>query len=181
MHFLFIIGSTREGRKSIHAAEFLQEKFEDEGHEVDFFDLKEKEIPSLNNRTYADEGEAPENAQLLSQEVEETDCIVIITPEYNHSIPGVLKNALDHLYPEYDDKPFAYATTSAGGFGGVRGLSHLHDFTLAVGGHPGPSIQFSNITDVFSGEGELKDEGYESRTEDFVQDAADHAEKFLPE
>lgn len=178
MQFLFLIGSTRDDRKTIHAADFLQEKFEEEGHDIDFFDLKEKEIPFLNTRTYSDEGEAPENAQLLSQEVKETDCLVIITPEYNHSIPGVLKNALDHLYPEYDGKPFAYVTTSAGGFGGVRSLSHLHDFTLAVGGHPGPSLQISKITQVFNEDGELLDGDYHRRSEDFIDQVEEHVRKF---
>ena len=178
MHFLFLIGSTRDDRKTIHAGAFLQEKFEEEGHDIDFFDLKEKEIPFLNNRTYSDEGDAPENAQILSQEVKETDCLVIITPEYNHSIPGVLKNALDHLYPEYEDKPFAYVTTSAGGFGGVRSLSHLHDITLAVNGQPGPSLQVSSIRDVFDEDGELQDEDYHRRSEDFIDQVESHVEKF---
>lgn len=178
MQFLFLIGSTRDGRKSIHAGEFLQQKFEEAGHEIEFFDLKKKKIPFLNNRTYADEGEVPENAQLLSEKVEETDCLIIITPEYNHSIPGVLKNALDHLYPEYDDKPFAYVTTSAGGFGGVRSLSHLHDITLAVNGQPGPSLQISSIGKVFDEDGELQDEDYYRRSEDFIAEVEAHVEKF---
>ncbi|MFT4892595.1 MAG: NAD(P)H-dependent FMN reductase [Candidatus Nanohaloarchaea archaeon] len=177
MDFLLLIGSTRDGRKSIHAGEFLESKLEEAGHSPEIFDLKEKEIPFLNNRTYADEGEAPENAQLLSEKVQETDCIIIITPEYNHSIPGVLKNAIDHLYPEYDDKPFAFVTTSAGGFGGVRGLQHLHDIVLEIGGFPGSNLPVSNINDVFSEDGELEDESYHSRVERYIEDVEEHVEK----
>jgi NAD(P)H-dependent FMN reductase len=177
MDFLLLIGSTRDGRKTIHAGEFLESKLEEAGHSPEIFDLKEKEIPFLNNRTYADEGEAPENAKLLSEKVKETDCLIILTPEYNHSIPGVLKNALDHLYPEYDDKPFAFVTTSGGGFGGVRGLQHLHDIVLEVGGFPGPNLPVSNINDVFSEEGDLKDENYHSRVERYIEDVEEHVEK----
>ena len=177
MHFLLLIGSTRDGRKTVHAAEFLEEKLKEAGHQPEIFDLKEKEIPFLNNRTYSDEGEAPENAKLLSEKIRETDCLVIITPEYNHSIPGVLKNALDHLYPEYDNKPFSYITTSAGGFGGVRGLSHLHDITLAVNGKPGPNLPISGIRDVFSEDGELQDKSYHSRVEDYIKDVEEHVEE----
>lgn len=177
MHLLLLIGSTRDGRKTVHAAEFLQEKLQESGHEPEIFDLKEKEIPFLNNRTYADKGEAPENAQLLSEKVKETDCLIILTPEYNHSIPGVLKNALDHLYPEYEDKPFAYVTTSAGGFGGVRGLQHLHDITLELGGFPGPNLPVSNIRNVFSEEGRLQDESYHSRVESYIEDIEEHVNK----
>jgi NAD(P)H-dependent FMN reductase len=175
MRFLIIVGATRDARKSIYPAKYLKEKLE-EDHRVDFFDLKEKKIPFLNSRTYTDPGEAPENAQELSDKVKAADCIIIVTPEYNHSIPGVLKNALDHLYPEYNDKPFAYVTDSAGGFGGVRGLSHLHDITLAMGGHPGPSLNISRIGDVFEGE-ELVDEDYVDRFEDFISDVEEFVEK----
>lgn len=177
MEFLVIVGSTREGRKTVHAAETLKEFIEEEDHSPELFDLAEKQIPFLNSRTYTDPGEAPENAQLLSEKVKESDCIIIVSPEYNHSIPGVLKNALDHLYPEYDDKPFAYLTTSGGGFGGVRGLSHLHDITLALGGHPGPSLNISRIGTVFNEEGDLVDDDYIDRFEDFVDRAVKHAEK----
>lgn len=177
MDFLLLIGSTRDGRKSIHAGKFLESKLEEAGHKPEVFDLKEKQIPFLNNRTYADEGEAPENAKLLSEKVNETDCLIIITPEYNHSIPGVLKNALDHLYPEYDDKPFAFVTTSAGGFGGVRGLNHLHDIVLEVGGFPGPNLPVSNIRDVFEENGTLSDESYHERVENYIQKVEKHVEK----
>ncbi|MFB6209542.1 MAG: NADPH-dependent FMN reductase [Candidatus Nanohaloarchaea archaeon] len=175
--FLVIVGASRDGRKTVHAAEFLRQILTEKGEKVEFFDLKKKQIPFLNSRTYTDPGEAPENAQLLSEKVKEADCVVIVTPEYNHSIPGVLKNAIDHLYPEYDDKPFAYVTTSAGGFGGVRGLSHLHDITIAIGGHPGPSLNVSRIGEVFGEEGELKDEDYRERFKDFVDKMKEHAEK----
>lgn len=177
MDFLLLIGSTRDGRRTIHAGEFLESKLAEAGHEPEIFDLKEKEIPFLNNRTYAGEGEAPENAQLLSEKVRQTDCLIIITPEYNHSIPGVLKNAIDHLYPEYDDKPIASVTTSAGGFGGVRGLQHLHDIVLELGGFPGPNLPVSSIRDVFSEDGELKDENFHGRVEEYIVKLEEHVEK----
>lgn len=170
MDFLLLIGSTREGRKTAHAAEYLETKLQEREHNTEIFDLKQRKIPFLNNRTYADEEQAPENARILSQKVKQTDCLVIITPEYNHSIPGVLKNALDHLYPEYSDKDFAYITTSDGGFGGIRALKHLHDITLAVEGNPGPNLPISNIAEVFSKEGDLKDGKYISRFDSFIDE-----------
>lgn len=174
--FLLLVGSTRDGRKTIHAANYLESELRKRGHDVEVFDLEEKKIPFLNNRTYTD-GEAPDNALLLSDKVNDSDCLTIISPEYNHSIPGVLKNALDHLYPEYDDKKFSYITTSAGGFGGVRSLSHLHDITLAVGGIPGPNMPISNIGKVFNDEGELIDEDYKSKFNDYIKDVEKHIEK----
>ncbi len=176
MEFLIVVGSTRENRKSIHAAEKLEELIQDKNHSSKLFDLKEKEIPFLGNRSYTDEGPVPEDIQEFSKIVEKADGIIIVTPEYNHSIPGVLKNALDYLYPEYDDKPFSYMTTSAGGFGGVRCLSHLTDITLALGGFPGPSIQISRIRDIFE-DGKLRDTEVESRIDSFIEDSEEHVKK----
>jgi len=179
MDFLILVGTTREGRKTIRPARTVKNKFKEAGHNVEFFDLKEKEIPELGNRTYKeDEEPVPEDIQDLSRKVKQTDCLVIVTPEYNHSIPGVLKNALDYLYPEYEDLPFAYVTDSAGGFGGVRAVSHLHDITLELGGLPGPSIQISNVGEVIGPEGEIIDESYHERIERFVENVVEKVEKF---
>lgn len=178
MDFLILVGTVREGRKSIRAARATEHKLQNSGHNVEFFDLKEKEIPFLGNRTYKeDEKPVPEDVQELSRKTERTDCLVIVTPEYNHSIPGALKNTLDFLYPEYDDLPFAYVTVSAGGFGGVRALSHLHDITLALGGLPGPSVQVSNVGDVLDEDGEILEEGLEQRFDGFVDDLEEHVQK----
>ena len=178
MDLLILVGTVREGRKSIRAARAAEQKFQDSGHNVDFFDLKEKEIPFLGNRSYKDDEEpVPDDIRELSQKMNETDGLVIVTPEYNHSIPGALKNALDFLYPEYDDLPFAYVTVSAGGFGGVRALSHLHDITLALGGFPGPSIQVSNVGNVLDEDGEILEEGLERRFDGFVEDIEEYGQK----
>lgn len=177
MRFLIIVGTAREGRETIKAANTAVEKFGEQDHEPVLYDLKQKDIPDLGNRRYDDsEQPVPDDIEELGQEVEDADCLVIITPEYNHSIPGVLKNALDYLYPEYEDKPFVYVTDSAGGFGGVRALSHLHDITLAFGAFPGPSLQISNIGSKYQG-GELADEELSNRFDDFVTKTEKHVKK----
>lgn len=169
MKVLNIIGTAREGRKSVYAAEAVDEAFEEDGHETEIFDLKEKDIPPLGNRTYVeDEEPVPEFAEELSRKVQEADFIVITTPEYNHSFPGVLKTALDYLYSEYEDKPFGFVTVSAGGFGGVRALSHLHDIVITFDGFIGPDLQVSRVGNVFNSEGELLDESYDEKFQDFV-------------
>jgi len=177
MDFLILVGTTREGRKTIRAAKAAQTAFRQKDHGVEFFDLKEKEIPYLGNRSYTDEGPVPEDIRDLSQKVENTDCLVIVTPEYNHSIPGALKNALDYLYPEYDDLPFVYVTDSAGGFGGVRCVSHLTDITLALGGIPGPSVQISKVGQKLDEDGKIIEEGFEEKLDSFVESAENHVNK----
>jgi len=170
MKFLTILGTARESRNSIGPAKAVIKNFEEEGHTAKLFDLKEKEIPPLGNRTYIEnETPVPEDIQDFSKQVKESDGVIIVTPEYNHSIPGILKTALDYLYPEYDHKPFMYVTVSAGSFGGVRAISHLHDITLEFDAQPGPEIPISNVSKNFSKTGEILDDTYEDRINKFVQ------------
>jgi NAD(P)H-dependent FMN reductase len=171
MKFLIIVGTAREERNSIHPARKAEEFFKENGHEISFYDLREKDIPPLGNRTYRDEEPVPEDIQELSEEVKSSDGIVIVTPEYNHSIPGVLKNAMDYLYPEYEDKPFSFITVSGGGFGGARAMNHLNDIILEFGGFVGPDMPVSNAGQVFSEHGELEDEKYRERFQNFVNES----------
>lgn len=175
-NILLIIGTSRDGRKTIRASKLIEERFKEEDYDVTVFDPKDDPIPLLRTRrNRADESH--QNVELLGQLIENADCIIPVTPEYNHGIPGELKNMLDHFYPEYEGKPFSYVTTSGGGFGGVRMQSHLHDFTLAVNAYPGPSLPISDLTDTINEDGELIDESYESRIERFIEKTEYHVEK----
>jgi len=167
--YLIIVGTARESRNTIKPAKAVDQEFQDQGHETIFYDLKEKDIPPLGNRTYSeDEEPVPEDIQDLKSGVEDSDGIIIIFPEYNHSVPGVMKNALDYLYPEYDGKPFGFVSVSAGGFGGVRALNHAHEIVLEIGGKVGPELPVSNVVNKFNEEGELKSGEFEEKVCDFV-------------
>lgn len=174
MKFLVIQGTVREGRKSIHPARHVTELL-DEEHDAELFDPKERDVPLLETRRYADPGEPPEDVEEFGQKVEDADGLVVVTPEYNHSIPGALKNLLDYLYPEYEDKPFSTVTVSAGGFGGVRAQMHLENIIAELQGRIGPSLAVSNVGDVFSEDGELQDDSYRERFQEFVEEAVEHA------
>lgn len=175
---LVIEGTVRDGRKSIHPARYVTELFQEDGHEAELFDMRKYDIPLLRKRRFKASDPHPD-IETFGQKVEAADTIVIVTPEYNHSIPGALKNLLDHLYPEYENKPFAYVTVSAGGFGGVRALSHLHDVTLEFNAHPGPDLPVSNVNDVFDEDSALIDDTYGDRFEDFVERVVDYTEQFV--
>lgn len=165
MKQLIIVGTTREGRKTGLVAEAVEKEFS-EGHEVEVFDLKDRDVPPMKKRLDYDEN-PPEDVKEFSESVKSADLLTIVTPEYNHSFPGPLKNLLDYIYSEYNGKAFSYVTVSAGGFGGVRSQSHLHDVTLALGGRPGPSLSISNVGDHFSEEEVSQD--YIERLENFKE------------
>jgi chromate reductase len=175
-NILLIIGTSREGRKTIRAADLIEDRFLDKGYKVSVFDPKTNPLPFLNKRRHHADNPG-ENVELLGQLIENSNCIIPVTPEYNHSIPGEMKNMLDHFYPEYEEKAFSYVTTSEGGFGGVRAQSHLHDITLAVNAHPGPSLSISNLSKTVSENGELLDESYDSRINSFIEKTGEHIER----
>lgn len=176
--FLVVEGTVRDGRRSIHAARYITDLLQEKGYDAVLFDMKERDVPLLETRRYTDPGEPPEAVEEFGQEVEAADGIVIVTPEYNHSYPGALKNLIDYLYPEYEDKPFSFVTVSGGGFGGVRAQKDLNDLVLTINGWPGPSLPVSNVRDVFDEDGALIDEDYEDRFDGFVERAIEHTRRF---
>lgn len=96
----------------------------------------------------------PAGAVRLSEALAAADGLVIVTPEYNNSYPGVLKNALDYLLPELKRKPVGIVTVSAGSFGGVSCLAQLRLVLLAMGAAPIPaSLPVSRVGQSFSDEG----------------------------
>lgn len=121
-----IYGSVRRDRQGIKAARYLEGKLKERDIKVHFIDPLEYQLPLLDKmyKEYA-QGTAPENMEKLSGLLSESDGFLLVTGEYNHSIPPALKNLLDHFQTEYYFKPSAIASYSAGSFGGVRSAVHL--------------------------------------------------------
>lgn len=93
------------------------------------------------------------------------DAILIATPEYNYSIPGVLKNAIDWASRPYGDsawggKPVALLGVSAGRFGTARAQAHLRQVLLSLDMHPlnKPELMIGPASAAFDATGELKDD-----------------------
>ncbi len=107
----------------------------------------------------------------FSEKIARADSIVIITPEYNNGYPGVLKNALDYLLPEYKRKPFGIVTVSAGGFGGLNCLAQLRLVAIGMGAFPIPAaLPVSSVQSSFDEEGNPTDESYEKRATSFIDE-----------
>ncbi|MFO8067392.1 MAG: NAD(P)H-dependent oxidoreductase [Bacteroidales bacterium] len=121
-----IYGSVRTERQGIFAARFLEKKLKERNIKTHFIDPIEYQLPFLD-KMYKEypKGEAPEVMESIAQKLIESDGFLIVTGEYNHSIPPALKNILDHFQAEYFFKPSAIASYSAGMFGGVRSSVHL--------------------------------------------------------
>jgi NAD(P)H-dependent FMN reductase len=120
---LVIIASTRPGRLGLPIANWAISEIEKYGgFEVDVADLALMDLHML------DEPENPVHRKYTkphtiawSKRVDAADAILIVTPEYNHGMPGSLKNAMDFLYHEWNYKPVAFV--SYGGMsGGMRSV-----------------------------------------------------------
>lgn len=129
-----IAASIRDGRLGERVVRWVQtEASKMDGWEVELLDLRELDLPLLTDaRQPFDMGKDYPSARVTSwsQKVDEKDAFVIVTPEYNHGLPAPLKNALDWLYPEWNDKAAALVGYSNGIGGGIRSVEQLR-LTLA--------------------------------------------------
>jgi NAD(P)H-dependent FMN reductase len=172
-----ILGSTRRGRQSPKVARFVYERMRrNERIETEILDLLEYDFPIMEERLRLRD-DPPPGLREFSAKIARADALVIVTPEYNNGYPGVLKNALDYLLPEYRRKPIGIVTVSAGGFGGLNCLAQLRLVTLGMGAFPIPaSLPVSRVQDSFDEDGTPTDPTYEKRAEAFIAEVLWFAE-----
>src|SRR5215831_3923421 len=101
-----ILGSIRRNRESIKVARLVMRRLQQRPSvETELLDLKELDLPMMEERLRFRDDAGP-NILEFSAKIARATSILIVTPEYSGSYPGVLKNALDYLRPEYRRKPF---------------------------------------------------------------------------
>ena len=159
MTILGIAGSLRRAsynRAALRAAERLVP----EGARLDIFDLAGS--PPFNQD---EEANPPARVVELKRSIRAADAILLVTPEYNYSIPGVLKNAIDWASRPYGDnswegKPAARMGASAGNLGTARAQYHLRQVFVFLNMHAvnRPEVMISNAAERFDEQGNLKDE-----------------------
>ncbi len=167
-----LYGSVRSDRQGIKAARYFEKQLKDRGHKVHFIDPIKYPLPFLD-KMYKEfeKGKAPETIEKIASMLNEADGFVIVTGEYNHSIPPALKNMLDHFQKEYFFKPSAIASYSAGSFGGVRAAVHLR-VILAELGTPSISIMqpIPKVGQAFSDDGTPTDERTNKSSKRFLDE-----------
>src|SRR5271155_2765394 len=127
-------GSVRHGRQGIRAAKFMESACSGRGHRVKLIDPAVDRLPLLD-RMYKEfePGHAPEVLEKLAALIKSADAFIIVSGEYNHSIPPALSNVLDHFLEEYFWRPSAIVCYSAGAFGGVRAAMQLRAMLAEMG------------------------------------------------
>jgi NAD(P)H-dependent FMN reductase len=133
LNLKIIVGSTRLNRLSDSVSPWVVERAEGHGaFAVDVLDLRDWPLPMFQEHLgsvgdFADPTYSDPVVRKWNRTLKEADAILIITPEYLHSIPGVLKNALDSVYVSWAlrNKPLAAVGYSVGIAAGVRAVEHL--------------------------------------------------------
>jgi chromate reductase len=170
IHILGIAGSLRKGsynRGALRAAQQLAPK----GTEIEIFELDD--IPPFNQDL---EAQMPPVVADLKARVGAADAILFATPEYNYSVSGVLKNAIDwasrpHGDNSWDGKPVAIMGASVGMLGTARAQYHLRQMFVFLNMFPlnRPEVMIANASKKFDNDGNLVDAETRQRIANLVQ------------
>ncbi len=172
LNIAVLYGSARRDRQGIKAARFIVKQLAERGHSVTLVDSEQFDLPMLDwmYKEYEPD-EAPEAMRDIAKILSEADAFVIVSAEYNHSVPAPLKNLLDHFQKEYLYKPSGIVTYSAGPFGGVRALVNLRGILAELGTPSIPSaFPISHIHNAFDDDGNVLDTPYDKRVVKFLDE-----------
>lgn len=120
-----ITGSTRPGRNNEAVANWVYDLLKDKSEaEVELVDIADYDLPLLDEPYPPSMGQyEKEHTKKWAAKIDSLDGFIFVTPEYNHGVSGALKNAIDFLYAEWNNKSAGYV--SYGSAMGTRAVEHL--------------------------------------------------------
>jgi NAD(P)H-dependent FMN reductase len=157
-----IIGSTRPGRAADLVAPWVIERAQNHGaFEVEVLDLRDWSLPMFSEtfQTVGDLNDPTYSSPLVrswNKKIAEADSFLIVTPEYNHSVPAVLKNAIDSVFVSFGfrNKPMSVVGYSGGISAGVRAIEHLAQIAVEAEMVPLRTVTvFPQVFEAFDEEG----------------------------
>lgn len=129
-----IVGSTRQNRFSEKPAHWIFEEAKKlKGVEVELLDLRDYPMPFFDSAMSPSMAQGKYENKIVkkwAEKINDGDAFVIVTPEYNHGYPAVLKNAIDVIYPEWNRKPVGFV--SYGGVSGARVIEQLRQVAIEL-------------------------------------------------
>jgi len=151
------LGSVREGRYGDRVAKFIVKQLEEANHHVDLLDPLVLPAPVVSKplHHYKDYKDAPVWLVQADEKLRAADAVVVVSAEYNHTIPPALSNLMDHFpLASYAFKPSAIVCYSLGPYGGMRAAMALRCFLGELG-----CISVGNIFGIPSVSGALDPDG----------------------
>jgi chromate reductase len=182
MKFLIVAASLRTGSLNRKLAQRVEAVLQSRGYETTLADYRQWAVPHYDGDVDA-AGKPPEVEALCAQ-VAAHDALIIVSPEYNFSYPGTLKNAIDWLSRyrpmPIANKPMFLASASPGLIGGNRGLWALRVPLEACGALVYPNMfSLAQASAAFDASGELADAAMRQRLESTIGDFTSYAAKLL--
>jgi chromate reductase len=166
---LVFAGSTRSGAYSGKVADAAQKELAILGAEVTRISLADYPLPIMNEDLEKEEG-IPESAYKLARQIVAHDAVLICTPEYNGSIPPLVKNTIDWVsriskdtngkpLKPYPGKVAAICSSSDGHFAGIRSANHLRAVLAHIQMEViAPQVSVPNADEAFDDNGDFKEE-----------------------
>ena len=160
-----ILGTARQGRESEHVARLVFEQTKKRAKvETELIDVRN--LPMRLD----DAGEQMKDPA-FSATIERCDGLIIVTPEYNHGYPGLLKHALDMNLKEYIHKAVGICGVSAGPMGGARVIENLLPVMRELGLVAiFEDVNFGHVGKLFDEQGKLLDQNYIRRVDKFLDE-----------
>ncbi|MEZ5426298.1 MAG: NADPH-dependent FMN reductase [Pyrinomonadaceae bacterium] len=162
-----LLGTNRRDRQSENVARWVSARMEERAEiETRIFDVGDFRLPQDHYGM-----ELKDDFPEWRDAIIKADGLVIVTPEYNHGYPGILKSVLDLLLPEYIHKAVALVGVSAGVWGGTRVIEAcvpmVRELGLAV---TFTDLNFPQVAGKFDEKGNLLDAAYDKRVQGFLDE-----------
>lgn len=166
-----LYGAIRKGRQSLRAAKAVQKALMNTGKaEVTLIDIKDHNLQVMEERL-KDMQEPLPSLLAISKILSEADGIIFVSPEYNNSYSGALKNTVDYFTREWHHKPIGVVAASDGYEGGINASNHMQLLILAIDAYAMPyKLLFPYVQNVLDEEGNPLDERSERHLKTFAKE-----------
>lgn len=180
-HFVAISGSLRKGSYNTMVLQTLQKIAP---KHISIEQLSIKEVPFYNFDLH--EKKFPAHVEKLNDAIKKADAVIFVTPEYNYSVPGVLKNTIDIISRSpkkpFDQKAVGIMGASPGVLGTARAQYHLRQTMVFLNAYAmaQPEIMIGKVNEKFDANNRLADSETEKKLLEFLEALAKFSEKFKP-
>ena len=168
-HIPVVLGTAREGRASEAVAKAVVAIIDGmEGHSSELVDVRDHVTAAVTVPPWG-VGGANEHPTAWKAIVEKSHALVLVMPEYNHTIPGELKLLLDSLFDSYAGKAVGLVGVSAGTLGGARVVDHVKPVLIELKLHPIKSaVLVAKVTEAIAPDGSFIDPVTSEQTQKMV-------------